>query len=115
MYEYKAVVTNVVDGDTLDVNISLGFHLFAHIRMRLARINTPETYGVKRDSDEYRAGMKAKAYVIDNVELQDVLIRTEKTGKFGRWIAEVFYGEDFSINLNDELVSHGLAKRYMEK
>ena len=112
VYEYKALVTNVVDGDTIDVDIDLGFYMVARVRMRLARVDTPETYGVSRDSDEYKAGMKSKEFVKERLIMQDVLIKTQKTGKFGRWIAEVFYGPNFEINLSDELIKRGLAEPY---
>ena len=112
MYEYKAHVTRVVDGDTIDADVDLGFYMIARIRMRLARINTPETFSVKKDSEEYKAGVKSKTHVIDAIGGKDVLIRTQKTGKFGRWIAEVLYGADFKTNLSDELLELGLARPY---
>jgi len=112
MYTYKAYVNRVVDGDTIDCDIDLGFYMIARIRLRLARVNTPETYGVSKDSDEYVAGMAAKQFVIDAIEGEEVIIKTSKTGKFGRWLAEIYYGVDFEINLNDKLIEEGLAKLY---
>jgi len=112
MYTYKAFVTRVVDGDTIDCDVDLGFYMIARIRFRLARVNTPETYGVNKDSDEYKAGKHAKGFVCDKIQSEFVLIKTEKTGKFGRWIAEVFYGPNFETNLSDKLLETGLAHPY---
>ena len=53
MYQYKAKVERIVDGDTIDVVIDLGFKITTNQRIRLAGINTPETYNVKKDSEEY--------------------------------------------------------------
>ena len=112
MYSYKAHVNRVVDGDTIDCDVDLGFYMIARIRFRLARVNTPETYGVSKDSDEYKAGLKAKQFVVAAIEGKDILIKTGKTGKFGRWIAEVYYGDNLETNLSDRLLDLKLAKVY---
>ena len=112
MYLYEAYVNRVVDGDTLDLDVDLGFYMIARIRVRLARVNTPETFGVRKGSAEYKAGMKAKKFVTHMLKGQTVMIATEKTGKYGRWIAEVNYGPNYEINLNDELLEKSLAKLY---
>ena len=64
MYHYKAKVENIVDGDTMDVVIDLGFKVTTFQRIRLAKIDTPETYSVKKNSEEYKKGMAAKEYVM---------------------------------------------------
>ena len=56
MYQYKAEVVRIVDGDTIDVVIDLGFKITTNQRIRFARINTPETYTVKKNSEEYQKG-----------------------------------------------------------
>ena len=56
MYEYSAALMGVVDGDTVDVTVDLGFRIHREIRLRLAGIDTHETYGVSKDSEEYRRG-----------------------------------------------------------
>jgi micrococcal nuclease len=104
LYYYKAKVTRVVDGDTIDCDVFLGFHMTARIRFRLARINTPEVRGVEKVE-----GRAAKDYLIQLLEdnQNEVIIRTEKTGKYGRWLAEVYVSE---INVNDDLVKSGHAE-----
>lgn len=113
MYKYNALIERVVDGDTIDIVINLGFKITTNQRIRLQGINTPETYNVKKDSDEYKAGMKAKEFVLKRIEDNDgeALIETEKdTGKYGRYIATVWL-HDNAISLNDELVNKGFAKK----
>lgn len=112
MYKYKAKVERVVDGDTIDVVIDLGFKITTNQRIRLQGINTPETYIVKRDSEEYKKGMAAKQFVIERIEANanEVIVETNKnTGKYGRYIGIILLA-DSEISLNDELVEKGYAK-----
>ncbi len=115
MYQYKAKVERIVDGDTLDVIIDLGFKITTFQRIRLARINTPETYNVKKDSEEYQKGMDAKQYVEERIAANknEINLETEKvTEKYGRYIGTIWLA-DSTVSLNDELVQKGLAK-YVE-
>ena len=112
MYKYKATVERVVDGDTIDMTIDLGFKITTHQRIRLAKINTPETYNVKKDSEEYKKGMASKEFVIQRIEANnnEVIIETDKlVGKYGRYIGTIYLA-DSNITLNDELVQKGLAE-----
>jgi micrococcal nuclease len=113
VYEYKAKLDRVVDGDTIDLIIDVGFKMTTNQRIRLASIDTPETYRVKRTSREYKRGIKAKEYVEKRLaENQNELkIRTYKNvGKYGRYIG-VIWLEDSDISLNDELVQKGHAEK----
>lgn len=112
MYQYKATVERVVDGDTIDVVIDLGFKITTFQRIRLAKINTPETYNVKRDSEEYQKGLASKQYVEQRIAANNnqILLETEKvTEKYGRYIGTIILA-DSTTTLNDELVEKGLAK-----
>lgn len=112
MYQYKASVERVVDGDTIDIVIDLGFKISTNQRIRLAGINTPETYNVKRDSEEYKKGVASRQYVEQRIKDNDnlVLIETDKyTGKYGRYIGTIHL-DDSPKTLNDELVEKGLAE-----
>ena len=62
-YRYRARLERVVDGDTIDVLIELGFYVTLRERVRLEGIDTPEIYRVPKDSEEYKKGMEAKEYV----------------------------------------------------
>jgi len=108
MYEYQAKVVEVVDGDTQDVVVDLGFHIQRRIRLRLAGVDTHETYGVERDSEEYRRGKRETEFVREWYQLGrasgewPLRIRTEKKGKYGRYLATVERKSDGAI-LNETL------------
>lgn len=111
MYTYNADVDRVVDGDTIDLVVDLGFKITTFQRIRLRGINTPETYNVKKDSEEYKKGMAAKMFVIDRLTSNHnkVVVETDKdVGKFGRYIGIIRLA-DSNISLNDELVEKGFA------
>jgi len=121
MYEYKARVLRVVDGDTVDLDIDLGCSVHVHERCRLYGINAPETHGVKKDSDEYRKGMEATEFLRNMIEGKEILIRThkDKRGKYGRYLVEIFayavtddgFGPIFP-SVNAEMVEAGHAAPY---
>lgn len=102
MYEYKARIESVVDGDTIDAVIDLGFKINTRQRLRLARIDTPE-----RGQDGYA---QARDFVTWAVLEKLVTIRTEKVSKWGYYIAEVTLPD--GRNLSDALIEAGLAKPY---
>ena len=86
-YEYHAKVLRVIDGDTIELEIDLGFGVFKREKVRLARVDTPEVYGVKKESAEYKIGELASAYTEQWVSDTDssVTVKTEKTGKYGTY------------------------------
>jgi len=124
MYEYRAKCVRVVDGDTLDLDIDLGLNVHVMERVRLAGIDTPETYGVKKDSEEYAAGLRAKERVtelvmgIAGVGVHEPSCRTEltvitqkdKAGKYGRYLVTIILPD--GSYLNQILLDEGLAKPY---
>ena len=110
-FVYLARITKCIDGDTVDAEISLGCNVYITERCRLFGINTKETYGVKKDSEEYKEGMIAKEWLQDRIEGKEVMIRThkDKKGKYGRYLAEIFIDEK---SINNEMVEKGLAVEY---
>lgn len=109
MYEYKAKVIRVVDGDTIDADVHLGFYMTARIRFRLAGIDTMEIHS--RDAAERSLASQAKARVQLLVEGKDVLLLTTKTDKYGRWLARVILAD--GTDLNQLLITENLAVPYM--
>lgn len=101
MFEYKATIENVVDGDTVDAFIDLGFKVCIKQRLRLAGLDTPE-----RGQPGY---LEAKAFVIDKVLDKVVMIRTEKVSKWGYFLADVFID---GSHLNKALLAESFAKPY---
>ena len=105
--QFQAKVRRVIDGDTLDLDIDLGFHITLSERVRLMGIDTPETRS--RDPIEKSSGLIAKDFVIDFVADGAVVIKVHGFGKFGRPLVDLYKG---SVCLNDQLVLHGLAAPY---
>jgi micrococcal nuclease len=113
MYKYKSILKRVVDGDTMDLIIDLGFKMTTEQRVRLRGVDTPEIWRQKETSDEFKKGMAAKNYVIERFETNSneaTIISDKETGVYGRYIVEIIF-KDSKISLNEELVKKGLAKK----
>jgi endonuclease YncB( thermonuclease family) len=112
MYQYFVKnVLKVVDGDTIDVEIDLGFDLTKKERVRLGGIDTPESR--TRDLEEKKLGLQAKDYLKSLIMNADKLIvRTEKDGKFGRMIGYLYMNPDATVSLNQMLIDEGFAWMY---
>lgn len=105
MYEYRATVDRVIDGDTIDLIIDLGLNTFVRTRVRVANINAPERY-----TD---AGRITKAYVTNLLypgRTVDIRTYKDKTEKYGRWLADIGFG---GVDLAKHLVENELASPYM--
>ena len=107
MYEYKATVTKVYDGDTITVDFDLGFGiLIRKQKIRLYGINTPEVRGPEKPE-----GIISRDALRERILGKVVTIKTfrDKKGKYGRWLGEVFMEEE---NINQWLLTEGYAKEY---
>ena len=111
MYEYAVKeIVKVVDGDTVDVVIDLGFDLSKKERVRLAGIDTPESR--TRDTEEKVFGLEAKAYLKTRLEgCEKLIVKTEKDGKYGRMLGW-FYSHEEETSINIEMVEKGYAWEY---
>ena len=113
MYTYKAKLDRVVDGDTVDVNIDLGFDISVHKRVRLAGINAPESR--TRDLEEKKLGLAAKKRLITLLDKGSLQIESKEVGKYGRVLGVLhIYPDnlDLPINIKDTLVEEGHAVKY---
>ena len=109
MYEYRAFVRKVYDGDTITVDIDLGFEVvLRNQKIRLSKINTPEIRGAERE-----AGIKVRNLVRERISNKWVIIKTtkDKKGKYGRWLGEV-YCDGSEESLNQWLLNEGHAVLY---
>lgn len=108
-YTYKAIVLRWVDGDTVDVQLDLGLGIYRKERLRLEGIDAWETRGEERPQ-----GLIATEFVKALApEGSDVIIQTEKTGKYGRYIARVYVvTDDGVVSVNQQLLEHGHAEPY---
>ena len=115
MYEYYVKkVENVVDGDTIDVLIDLGFDILFSSRVRLAGIDTPESR--TKDLAEKTLGLEAKEYLKKHFkDAKSVILKTEKmdsSEKYGRILGWV-YVDGNTISLNDMMINDGYAWGYL--
>ena len=113
MYTYKAKLDRVVDGDTIDVNIDLGFDITVHKRVRLAGIDTPESR--TRDLEEKKRGLAAKYRLNEILDQGSLVVESKEVGKYGRVLGVLtVYPDnlDLPINVNETLVSEGHAVEY---
>jgi len=114
MYEYRVKkVLKVVDGDTIDVDIDLGFNVSYTQRVRLAGIDTPESRTT--DLKEKALGLEVKDYLKHFLEgAEDIVIQTEKpdsSEKYGRILGWLFINDD-EISLNEKMINEGYAWEY---
>ena len=107
MYTYKAKLDRVVDGDTVDANINLGFDITIHKRIRLTGIDTPESR--TRDLEEKKRGLAAKNRLIELLGNGEFILESREVGKFGRVLGTIHVGQ---TNINDRLVEEGHAIEY---
>ena len=112
VYRIKSI-TKVVDGDTIDANIDLGFDISLTKRIRLAGIDTPESR--TRNLEEKALGLESKEWLKKALEdAKDILIKTELPGsteKYGRIIGHLFVN-DQETSLNNQMIAEGYALEY---
>ena len=121
MYEYKCKVTRVVDGDTVDIDIDLGFGVWLHKeRVRIYGIDTPES--MTRDKIEKRFGLLAKEFVKQFVKGSSVILRTQKydaKGKFGRILGDIIVDDkslsETMIQEHHAVAYHGQSKEDIQE
>lgn len=105
LYHYRGLVKKVYDGDTITVDVELGFHVsLKKEKIRLYRINTPEVRGPEKEQ-----GKISRDWLRERILEKEVILitRKDKKGKYGRWLADVWID---GICINDELVDKGLAE-----
>ena len=109
MYEYAIKeVVRVVDGDTIDIIIDLGFSLAKKERVRLAGIDAPESRTT--DLEEKKMGLESKEFLTRRLnDCVNLRVKTEKDGKYGRMLGWIYCGE---TNINKEMIYRGYAWKY---
>lgn len=114
MYEYKATLDRVVDGDTVDLNIDLGFDTWIHsMRVRVHHVDTPEKR--TRDPLEKFFGLLASDYVLYKlIDAKTIIVKTTLDGprdKYGRVLGEIWVDND-TTSINDQLIENRYAVKY---
>jgi micrococcal nuclease len=111
MYTYNVSLDRVVDGDTIDVFVDLGFFIMKKVRVRLLGVDAPETR--TKDIEMKKAGIRAKefvqVYLSQNPESIEMKLVSKKLDSFGRALGHIYVnGED----LSEILIKHGHAKPF---
>lgn len=111
MRKYPATLVKVVDGDTIDAIIDIGFDILIKKRIRLWGIDAPETRS--RDKGEVKSGKRSKKRLKEILDVSDgkFEIILHGRGKFGRYLGEIFV-EQHEKSVNSVLINEGLAKEY---
>ena len=119
MFQYRGKLARVIDGDTIVVDVDLGFYLRQTMTLRLAGINTAEIHG-----DHKARALEAKAFVEKQLSgIKGMVVQAYKGEKYGRFLADVYYSatsDNDSVilkgtSLNQALLDAGLATRYYGK
>ena len=124
-YEFPVVITRVVDGDTVDARIDIGFKIIYEERIRLLGLDTPESF--TSNKKEKVLGLAAKSRIKELIASantlpgkrgkKDVTLKTAKDGKgkFGRILGEIWVNANTAegINVNQTLIDEGHARKYM--
>ena len=115
MYQYKCKIIKVLDGDTVDIDLDLGFKIIlANQRVRMAGVDTPESR--TKDLAEKKLGLEAKEYLKYKIkDAKSIKIKTEKmdsSEKYGRILGWLFI-DDQSVSINEQMISDGYAWGYL--
>ena len=104
MYQYEAEVLRVIDGDTLDLHIDLGFKVGFNTRIRMIGIDTPEKW--------HPYGKVVKAYLQQLLEGNKIMLDVTKKDKYGRYLGVVYLNKGDEQSINDKLIEINMAKAY---
>ena len=108
MYKYNAKLDRVVDGDTVDALVDLGFDTWKKVRIRMMGVDAPESR--TRDLEEKKLGLAAKDRLIEMLGDGEFTLQSHGVGKYGRCLGEIFMESDVSINR--QLINEGHATEY---
>ena len=104
MYKYNAQVLKVIDGDTVDLFIDLGFKVGFNTRIRLIGIDTPEK--------NFPYGKVVKDYLTNLLEGNKVYLDVTKKDKYGRYLGMIYLNESDNLSVNELLINENMAKAY---
>lgn len=112
MYQYKIKkITKIVDGDTVDLDIDLGFNVTISHRIRLKDIDAPETRTT--NLEEKKRGLEAKVWLEEQLSREgEWIIETTKEDKYGRMLG-TFYLVGEPVTINERMLNEGIAKPYI--
>ena len=111
-YQYKATLARIVDGDTVHLQVDLGFRVLANLEFRLLGIDTPEVVGENK-----AAGIAAKQFLQDLIGGKTLVVLSVKSEKYGRWLGTIYaqQADGDWLNVNQAMIDHGYATPYPTK
>ena len=112
MYTYKIKLDRIIDGDTIDAHIDLGFDISVKKRIRFIGINTPESR--TRDLEEKKKGLAAKERLIEILKANDnkFVLKSHGVGKYGRCLGELYVETLGEISVQQTLINEGHGVAY---
>ena len=112
MFRYNAILDRVIDGDTVDATIDLGFDTWKKTRIRFYGINTPESR--TRDLEEKKRGLAAKDRLIEILKSNDnkFVLQSHGVGKYGRCLGELFVETLGETSIQQTLINEGHGVAY---
>lgn len=112
MFKYNAKVTRIIDGDTIDAMIDLGFNTWVSKRIRFYGIDTPESR--TRDLEEKKRGKAATAYLTEILSANDnkFILQSHGVGKFGRCLGELFVESLGDLSVQEKMINEGHGVAY---
>mgnify|MGYP001288139945 FL=1 len=114
MYKYNAKLDRVVDGDTVDALVDLGFNTWKKVRIRMHGMNAPESR--TRDLEEKAKGIAAKVRLEELLESGRFILQSMGVGKFGRCLGIIYVNDSntkhLDVNVNKTLINEGHAVEY---
>jgi micrococcal nuclease len=113
MYIYNAELIRVIDGDTIEAMVDLGFYMWHKVTVRLYGINAPESR--TKDLQEKERGLAAKARLTELLKDGKFLLESQGIGKYGRCLGYIYLQEDDTeVSVNSRLIEEGHAELYEE-
>ncbi len=112
MYSYWGKIVKVVDGDTYDILVDAGFDIRFQGRFRLLGVDTPEVFGVKRDTEDYQRGLAASKYarsILPTGKWVEVRVY-QSNDKYGRWLADIYVD---GASLAEMIIAAGHGVKYV--
>jgi micrococcal nuclease len=109
MYEYRINITRIVDGDTVDGTIDLGFNVSINVRVRLAGIDAPESRTSNPDEKVYGLEAKEELIRLTSEDINPIIIKSHGLGKFGRVLGTLYIND---VNINQDLIDRGYVIEY---
>jgi len=104
MYKYNAKVLRVIDGDTVDLEVDLGFKVSFKTRVRLAGIDTPEKW--------HPYGKVVTQFLKQEIEGKEIYLDVTEKDKYGRYLAKIYKNRSDTMSVNNLLINQNMAKAY---